>query len=420
MGSGGAIGRMDTTGFHISSLLLLSSQTFSLKSCDNCLPVAQCPQWCDKLQTGLSSLSLDERTKVNENICGFQFNADPAVKLCCDGPADKDACKKEKSQPKLREIQVQRKAKCGQILIEGENQCGGCDDVSSPGAWPWIARILYEGNFGPDKNSKETTHCGGALVSARHVVTAAHCTDSSVGKPVAVDLGELDVRTEFDCYQTVDECGASGSEGAKCFEEGRCAARKKRYEVKSSLVHPCYKKNSASGRRSKPQFDVAVLVLERRVQFTTTIQPLCLPDPRSDIEKTSTLLVLTGWGNVVKGIEAGISARVLQELRNLNETQLDECRKLVGRVASLETHHMCVWKPGSGSSGCQGDSGGPVAEVIRKNEFDKGFWDLAGVVSFGMHRACASNTPLVLTRVSDPSILNWIKEKVGKDLPERP
>jgi len=232
--------------------------------------------------------------------------------------------------------------------------------------------------------------------------------------------GELDVRTEFDCYQTADECGASGREGEKCFDEGRCAARRERYEVKSSLVHPRYKKNSASGQKSKPQFDVAVLVLERRVQFTTTIQPLCLPHPQSDIEKTSTLLVLIGWGNVVKGIEAGISAKVLQELRSLNETQLDECRKLVGRVASLETHHMCVWKPGSGSNGCQGDSGGPVAEVIRKNEFDKGFWDLAGVVSFGMSRACASNTPLVLTRVSDPSILNWIKEKVGKDLPERP
>ena len=82
---------------------------------------------------------------------------------------------------------------------------------------------------------------------------------------------------------------------------------------------------------------------------------------------------------------------------------------------------MGVWKPGSGSNGCQGDSGGPVTEVIRKNKYDKGYWDLAGVVSFGVQGStCAANTPLVLTRVSEPSILSWIKETVGKDLPSRP
>ena len=396
---------MDTTGFHLSLLLLLSSQTLALKSCDNCLPVADCRKWCTKQQIGLSNLNLDERAEFNTNICGFHSNA---VKLCCDSPAEKDACKKADTQPK-----------CGQIKIEGQGQCGGCDDVSSPGTWPWVARILYQANSAADKN--ETTYCGGALVSARHVVTAAHCVDSQVGKPVAVDLGELDVRTEYDCHETAEECGGSGNEGRACFEEGRCAARRERYEVQSSLVHPRYKnKNSGSGRNSKPQFDVAVLVLDRPVQFTTTIQPVCLPSPHSEKESTSTFLVLNGWGNVVKGLGAGKSARVLQELRGLNETHLDECRKLVGRVASLEKHHMCVWKPGSGSNGCQGDSGGPVSELIRKSTRDKGSWDLAGVVSFGVHSACASNTPLVLTRVSEPSILNWIKGAVGKDLPDRP
>ena len=226
--------------------------------------------------------------------------------------------------------------------------------------------------------------------------------------------------TEYDCNLTEDECGRSGSEERACFEEERCAARWERYEVKSSLVHPSYKKKLGSGKDSKPQFDVAVLVLDRHVQVTTSIQPVCLPHPQSDEEKTSTFLVLNGWGNIVKGFGAGKSARVLQELKGLKETPLDECRKLVGRVASLETHHMCVWKRGSGSNGCQGDSGGPVSELIRKSTRDKGSWDLAGVVSFGVHSACASNTPLVLTRVSEPSILNWIKEMVGKDLPDRP
>ena len=185
---------MDTTGFHLSLLLLLSSQTLALKSCDNCLPVADCRKWCTKEQIGLSNLSLNERAEFNDNICGFHFNADPAVKLCCDSTAEKDACKKENAKPKFSEFSQEpvignKKVKCGQIQIEGEGQCGGCDDVSSPGTWPWVTRILYQENFGSDLNSNETTYCGGALVSARHVVTAAHCV-SEGGISITVTLGK--------------------------------------------------------------------------------------------------------------------------------------------------------------------------------------------------------------------------------------
>merc|ERR1719220_2361979 len=95
---------MATTGFPLSLLLLLCSQTLALKTCDNCLPVADCLRWCTKLQMGLSNLTLDERALFNDNICGYVFNADPPVKMCCDDPAEKDACKKDPSlqeQPSL-------------------------------------------------------------------------------------------------------------------------------------------------------------------------------------------------------------------------------------------------------------------------------------------------------------------------------
>ena len=303
------------------------------------------------------------------------------------------------------------KVKCGQIPLEldtrRKKRCGGCDDAV-PGGSPWMARLIYQSNFDSESN---TTFCGGSLISARHVVTAANCvTTRSEQKPVAVDLGEFDVGTEYDCLQTADDCGGNGSEGKACFEEGRCAAKRERYGVKSSLVHPSYK---YSGRGSKSEFNVAVLVLDNPVQLTTNIQPICLPPPKSKTEAASRIYTLLGWGNIAKGFDSYKSARILQELRGLVETPLNECRKLVGEVTNLERDHMCVWKRGSGSNGCQGDSGGPVVE---QNE---GSWDLAGLVSFGIHSACASNTPLVLTRMSTYSILNWIKEVVGEDLPTR-
>ena len=417
--------RMDTTGFNLSLLLLLlSGQALAFKSCDNCLPVTDCRRWCTKLELGFSSLSLEERKEYSDNLCGFLPNSKDA-KLCCDTPAEKAACTKKKVELK-KEPQQQlepftagpKEPKCGQILVEGEVQIAGGDDVSSPGAWPWVARILYQANFDSAANN-QTTYCGGALVSARHVVTAAHCVET---EPVAVDLGEVDVTTEYDCNFTEEECGANGSEGEACFAAGRCAAKRERYNVKSWSKHPDYKKKSGSGKHGKPVCDVAVLVLDRPVQFTTNIQPVCLPSSHSQPKKgsTSRTLVLKGWGNIVKGIRAPKSATVLQELRGVQETPLDQCRVKVGHVASLESHHMCVWKEGSGSNGCKGDSGGPVSELIRKGLYDKGSWDLAGVVSFGVSRACGANAPLVVTRVSEPSILNWIKERVGKDLPYRP
>ena len=307
-----------------------------------------------------------------------------------------------------------KKVKCGQIpLLDSagrKKRCAGCDDAA-PGSWPWMARILYQGNF----DDKQNTYCGGSLVSVRHVATSAHCVEETrFGNLVAVDLGEFDLRTEYDCLQTADECGGNGSEGQACFAEGRCAAKRERYKVTSSLAHPSFKKISGSGTERTPEFDVAVLVLEKPVQLTTFIQPICLPPPESEKESTSRFFVLQGWGNIQKGFQFRDSpAKILQELRGLEETPLDECRKLVDDVALLERDHMCVWKKDSDANGCYGDTGGPIAE---QNE---GSWDLAGVVSFGTRRTCSSITPLVATRMSAYAILSWVKEIVGEDLPSR-
>ena len=100
-----------------------------------------------------------------------------------------------------------KEVKCGQIpLLDSagrKKRCAGCDDAA-PGSWPWMARILYQKNFESDKNNLRT-FCGGSLVSVWHVVTAARCLeDAIIGNPVAVDLGEFDLRTEYDCLQTAN------------------------------------------------------------------------------------------------------------------------------------------------------------------------------------------------------------------------
>ena len=248
------------------------------------------------------------------------------------------------------------------------------------------------------------------------------CIQGLTGPPTAVDLGELDVTTEFDCIMDRD-CGGDGAEGKKCLDEGLCGEKAVRYLVEAVKLHPKY---TNSGRST---FDVAILVLDRSASFNTYIQPVCLPSPETattSFDFPNQQMVVTGWGNVVLGFGEQRSATVLQELKGLKEIPLENdgnttgCKILLGSVVELESHHMCVWKEGQGlANGCQGDSGGPVSRLHRTSVTDIGTWELTGVVSFGVSRVCGSKTPLIVTRVEDPEILNFVRNVIDSRFPEK-
>ena len=234
------------------------------------------------------------------------------------------------------------------------------------------------------------------------------------------------MRTDFDCIEGRD-CGGDGAEGLKCLDEGLCAEKAVRYSVQAVKLHPEF--TNTKGRSGRPAFDVAVLVLDRPVSFNTYIQPACLPTPETattSFDFPNQQMVVKGWGNVVLGFGEPQSAMVLQELKGLKEIPLEDegsntgCKTLLGPVVQLDSHHMCVWKEGSEqpANGCQGDSGGPVSRLHRASLTDVGHWELVGVVSFGVTRACGSRTPLIVTRVADPEVLSFIRDEIDSNHPE--
>jgi len=383
---------------------------------EECMGVKECPEWSTRIEEGLT---VSQRKRLSKAICGFQ-GSEP--KVCCKSadisirsvgkPDFLDESEEEFEESSSEDYS------CGEIFATAVRVADG-EDSPGPGAWPWMARLIYEEN----KIRPTATFCGGALVTRRHVVTAAHCARTDgLGEPVRVVLGELDLTNEYDCLVTEDECGGNGTEGQECYERVDCADPAKTYKVEEVTLSPDY--DSEGGGFNPRTFavnDVAVIKLVEDVLLSTFIQPICLPTPGND---DGARMSLAGWGNIAKGPKPVVSAATLQVLDRLIEIPLKDndaedgfgCKTLLD--ISLKDHQMCISREDhiKGNS-CRGDSGGPVSRLRKKVGKDEERWQLAGVISFGFGN-CGSRSPLVVTRIQDPSILDWIKEVVGEALPK--
>ncbi|KAL1461193.1 hypothetical protein WDU94_013114, partial [Cyamophila willieti] len=153
--------------------------------------------------------------------------------------------------PELVSLSVGKCDRNAQALIVGGQK-------SELGEFPHMAAVGFKTKRGLSWN------CGGSLISETFVLTAAHCTDSSLGKPVAVRLGELNLVRNDD------------------------GANPKNYKVVQVFAHPDY-------RSSKKYSDIALLRLDRSVEFTDNVRPACLHNGETIGVNRA---LATGWGAI--------------------------------------------------------------------------------------------------------------------------
>lgn len=227
---------------------------------------------------------------------------------------------------------------------------------------PWQALIF------PGPNAL----CGGALISATWVVTAAHCV------------------------QGVDPSTIQVFAGVTAISQRSAAAA---LPVAQVFVHPDVNASTYAN-------DVALLQLAQPWTPTPARQAILLPfgqDP--SFPSAGAAAVVSGWGQTA---QQGPSS---DQLQSAGVSVLADVAGVCGQYGALYSGaaHVCAGGPGGQVDTCNGDSGGPLVVDVNGTKV------LAGITSVG--NGCAqADYPGLYTRIT--TVLPWIDQIA--DIPTGP
>jgi len=247
---------------------------------------------------------------------------------------------------------------CGVPAIKPDtstNIVGGKEAI--PYSWPWQAFLIYNRSWPWPR-----TGCGATLISKQWILTAGHCVMGMLfggpGKPsqFSIRLGVFEVMRTNETGEQV-------------------------LGVSELHVHPKY------GRFSH-KYDVALLKLERPLEFTDHISPVCLPNALGEkLPEPDTATFVTGWGTTEPEnasqpdsflyAQGGLSPTLQQVSVPIVST--DKCKKAYDSSVD-EKVMFCAGLDEGGKDSCSGDSGGPV---VVQDLASNGKWTQIGIVSWG-------------------------------------
>ncbi|XP_045537778.1 CLIP domain-containing serine protease B9 [Papilio machaon] len=242
--------------------------------------------------------------------------------------------------------------------------------------FPWLARIATK------RYDKLKYTCGGSLITQQFVVSAAHCVIDR--KVVAVRLGEWDTETEKDCN-----------------DDDYCSDPPVDVMVVQVIVHPMYDRRLHNG-------DISLLRLEKSINYTDFIRPVCLPTTEfvaSQDYVIGTSFTTAGWGLTELGTPSIIKQKV-----DLDTVPMDICKVKMPHINKLDVDKIICAGGKPGKDTCNGDSGGPLTKDITI-EFNTNAY-LFGITSFGSARCGVTDTPSVYTRVA--AYMDWIIANINK------
>ncbi|XP_049430393.1 ovochymase-2 isoform X1 [Epinephelus fuscoguttatus] len=283
---------------------------------------------------------------------------------------------------------AQTGSKCGMPQVQSPmvyslRVVGGAQ--ATHGSHPWLVSLQNRGSH----------FCGGAILTDRWIMTAAHCF-ASLSKEflsgVRVVVGEFDQRVDDEEEQVL--------------------------LIKSVSLHEKY-------HHALPMsYDIALVELDQHILLGARVKPICLPLPNESIPPETSCIV-GGWGRMK---EKGRLPAVLREVQ-LDLVDPAKCKNVLQTVKSSVLKQrparpqqamtvLCAGPEKGGKDACQGDSGGPLVCLAGSGS---GHWVALGVTSWGKGcgRSWGNNSSRPPSKRGSPGVftdvrllLPWIKRKL--------
>ncbi|GAB5577118.1 transmembrane protease serine 2 [Prionailurus iriomotensis] len=335
--------------------------------------------------------SIEELSEEGQATCS-------AVERCWDNEVmsseDMDLCKCLNALPSS--MSLSSVPYCGLRAMTGRIVGGALAPESK---WPWQVSLQYG-----------TTHiCGGTLIDAQWVLTAAHCffvtrekilegwkvyagTSNLLQLPVAASISQIIINGNYTDEE--DDYDIALMRLSKPLTlSGLCSSRLERLSdlegVPQALTHQWVLSPDQAGHITEMPW--------------ARVHPACLPMHGQTFSLNETCWI-TGFGKTKETDEK--TSPFLREVQ-VNLIDFKKCNDFLVYDSYLTPRMMCAGDLRGGRDSCQGDSGGPL--VCEQNSR----WYLAGVTSWGT--GCGQrNKPGVYTKVTE--VLPWIYSEMESEV----
>jgi len=244
------------------------------------------------------------------------------------------------------------------VLYPGETSRNGRivgGAVVTPGHHPYQAGLLMATRLGG------TGLCGGSMINARTVLTAAHCPINTVS--TTIHLGAHELRAN------------------------EAAQQRRTAQASAYRLHASYNPSNLNN-------DIATIIMPTTVAQTNRIAHIALA-PAGAGTFAGVTATVSGWGRISDASSA--TSATLRNVQNVIITNA-VCAQTYG--TSVVIGSVICMSTAGGRGTCNGDSGGPLTVPSG------GARQQIGVVSFGAAAGCQAGMPAGFARVS--SFRAWI------------